>query len=145
MIKNIIKVSALLGTSYFLYKIIKKDIIINKLNKYIGIPYVWGGETPTYGFDCSGFTQYVYKKYFNKNIPRTSNQQYNESKNVLIPTKGDLIFFGNPNCEDSTHVGIYIGNGKMIHAGSSNGIIIAKYEKNNYWEPRFRAIKRPNF
>jgi peptidoglycan DL-endopeptidase CwlO len=75
-----------------------------------GIPYVWGGTT-TSGFDCSGFTSYVYRQV-GKSIPRTAEAQRAASSKVSNPVPGDLIFFGYP----AYHVGIYAGGGQMYDA-----------------------------
>lgn len=75
-----------------------------------GIPYVWGGTT-TSGFDCSGFTRYVYRKA-GVNLPRTAAAQQRAVRRVTTPRPGDLVFFGKP----AHHVGIYAGNGKMYDA-----------------------------
>ena len=79
--------------------------------QYLGVPYVWGGESPS-GFDCSGLVQYVYGK-LGVHLPRTSFAQYNAGRHVsrsdLRP--GDLVFF-----DALGHVGIYIGGGRFIHA-----------------------------
>ena len=79
--------------------------------QYLGVPYVWGGESPS-GFDCSGLVQYVYGK-LGVHLPRTSYAQYNAGRHVgrsdLRP--GDLVFF-----DALGHVGIYIGGGRFIHA-----------------------------
>lgn len=96
--------------------------IVNAANKYIGTPYVWGGESMTEGgMDCSGFV-YNALKDAGYNIGRTTAQGYRSigktvSKANMQP--GDLVFFGNS--DKATHIGIYIGNGKMIHSsGDSN-------------------------
>jgi len=73
----------------------------------VGIPYVYGGTT-TAGFDCSGFTQYVFNKA-GINLPRTSQAQQRAVTRVSTPQKGDLVFMGSP----AYHVGIYAGNNKM--------------------------------
>ncbi len=75
-----------------------------------GIRYVWGGTT-TSGFDCSGFTRYVYRKA-GVNLPRTAAAQQRAVRRVSNPRPGDLVFFGNP----AHHVGIYAGNGTMYDA-----------------------------
>ncbi|MGL5865976.1 MAG: C40 family peptidase [Dermatophilaceae bacterium] len=75
----------------------------------LGIPYHFGGELPGTGFDCSGFTQYVFGKA-GLDIPRTASQQQNAATPVDTPRPGDLVFFGSP----AWHVGIYTGNGMMI-------------------------------
>lgn len=90
--------------------------------KYIGVPYVWGGYSPS-GFDCSGFVCYVLKESGVWDIGRTTAQGlYNSTKRVKSPQPGDLVFWTNTNPNSSnliTHVGICIGNGKNIQAGGS--------------------------
>jgi hypothetical protein len=84
---------------------------VHTAEQYLGVPYVWGGESPS-GFDCSGLVQYVYGK-LGVHLPRTSFAQYNAGRHVgrsdLRP--GDLVFF-----DALGHVGIYIGGGRFIHA-----------------------------
>lgn len=79
----------------------------------VGTPYRMGG-TSTSGFDCSGFTKYVFARH-GKNLPRTAEQQRQSTTRVSSPRAGDLVFFGAP----AWHVGIYAGNGKMYDAGNS--------------------------
>ena len=90
----------------------KGQNIVDFAKKYIGVPYVYGGSSPS-GFDCSGFTSFVYKQ-FGYSINRTSQSQLNNgtyvSKENLRP--GDLVFFYSA----ISHVGIYVGNGQMIHS-----------------------------
>ena len=84
--------------------------------QYAGTPYVWGGTTPS-GFDCSGFTQWVFNKV-GISLPRTAEEQRMAATRVANPQPGDLVFFGSP----AHHVGIYAGGGMMWdapHSGSS--------------------------
>ncbi|WP_282801567.1 C40 family peptidase [Secundilactobacillus kimchicus] len=92
---------------------------------YLGTPYVYGATGPT-SFDCSGFTSYVYKKAAKVTLPRTAQAQYNKYDHVSAKTveKGDLVFFGASKLSIS-HVGMYIGNGKMIDA-QNRGVVIEK-------------------
>src|SRR5699024_7798018 len=87
--------------------------VIGIAKQYIGTPYVYGGSTPA-GFDCSGFTQYVFGKA-GKSLPRVTTAQQAAVTPVSNPQPGDLVFFGSP----SYHVGIYLGNGMMIDSPSS--------------------------
>ncbi|MGO1165600.1 MAG: C40 family peptidase [Janibacter sp.] len=87
--------------------------VISIAKQYIGTPYVFGGSSPA-GFDCSGFTQYVFAKA-GKSLPRVTTAQQAAATPVSNPQPGDLVFFGSP----SYHVGIYLGNGQMIDAPSS--------------------------
>lgn len=95
--------------------------IIDIAQQFLGVPYVWGGSSPN-GFDCSGFVQYVYAQR-GIQLPRTADIQATAgrpvSKAELQP--GDLVFFAGDYVNIS-HVGIYVGNGQMIHASSSHGI-----------------------
>lgn len=92
---------------------VSSNAIVNKAYQYLGVPYVWGGSTPS-GFDCSGFIQYVYKSQ-GINLPRVSRAQAASGSYVSIANAqpGDILYFGQSSV---THVGIYIGNNKMIHA-----------------------------
>jgi cell wall-associated NlpC family hydrolase len=76
--------------------------------QYEGLMYSYGGTSPSTGFDCSGFTQYVFSKV-GISLPRTAEQQRNATTRVSNPQPGDLVFFGSP----AYHVGIYAGNGMM--------------------------------
>jgi peptidoglycan DL-endopeptidase CwlO len=84
---------------------------VHTAEQYLGVPYVWGGESPS-GFDCSGLVQYVYGK-LGVHLPRTSYAQYNAGRHVSRGDlrAGDLVFF-----DALGHVGIYIGGGRFIHA-----------------------------
>ncbi len=110
----------------------KADKIIATAKKYIGVPYVWGGESPS-GFDCSGFVQYVFKVH-GISLNRTTETQYKHgsyvSKSNLKP--GDLVFFQNTYRAGISHVGIYIGNGQFIHASSSKGVTISNLSSSYY-------------
>lgn len=79
----------------------------------VGTPYRSGGTSPS-GFDCSGFTRYVFARH-GKSLPRTAEQQRQATTRVSSPRPGDLVFFGAP----AWHVGIYAGNGQMYDAGNS--------------------------
>ncbi|WP_404384904.1 C40 family peptidase [Knoellia locipacati] len=82
--------------------------IVNIARTLLGIAYVYGGDDPS-GFDCSGLTQYVYRKA-GISIPRTASQQQREGTRVSDPQPGDLVFYGSP----AWHVGIYTGGDMMI-------------------------------
>ncbi|MHB8077082.1 C40 family peptidase [Desulfosporosinus fructosivorans] len=114
--------------------------ILNFGAKFIGTPYVWGGTTPSPGFDCSGFTQYVYSKN-GISLSRTSEQQFNNgvsvSRSELSP--GDLVFF-HTYSSGASHVGIYTGNNTMIN--SSNGGVSYDDMSNSYWAPRYLGARR---
>ena len=115
--------------------------IVATAKQYIGVPYLWGGTTPS-GFDCSGFVQYVYQRH-GISLPRTSKEQWTVgtaiSKSALQP--GDLVFFANTYTTGISHLGIYIGNNQFIHASSSKGVTITDLS-NSYWAARYYGAKR---
>jgi cell wall-associated NlpC family hydrolase len=114
--------------------------ILLTAQQYLGVPYVWGGSTPA-GFDCSGFTQYVFS-LSGIRLPRTADVQYE----IGIPVRseelqaGDLVFFSTYEPGPS-HDGIYLGNGKFINATSSRGVAIDRMD-NSYWKPRYLGARR---
>lgn len=101
-------------------KIDSNNSVVNTAKSLLGTKYVWGGTT-TSGFDCSGFTQYVYKKALGKDIPRVSKAQANAGRPVSMDklAVGDLLYFDTLGRGTTSHVGIYVGNGKFIHASGS--------------------------
>ncbi len=114
--------------------------IVKTAKKYIGVPYTSGGTTPK-GFDCSGYVQYV----FNQNgikIPRTADVQYTLGKKSTLRAleTGDLVFFHTDSDSAITHCGIYLGDGKFIHASSSKGVRVDELS-NGYWKEAFVAGK----
>jgi hypothetical protein len=120
----------------------KKIETISK--KYLGDPYVWGGNTPETGMDCSGYTKYVFNKV-GINIPRTAYSQSKVGKEIPKDEleKGDLLFFLTDKSRGIpiTHVGIYLGENKFIHAASrKKGIIISSMKK-SYGE-KFVSARR---
>lgn len=98
--------------------------VISIAEKYYGVRYVWGGSTPSQGFDCSGLTSYVYKQA-GLSIPRTASQQQAYVKRTYSPQPGDLVFFGSP----ATHVAIYAGGNLMISADHPGTVV----KKENMW------------
>ena len=116
--------------------------LIEVAKTFIGVPYVFGGNTPD-GFDCSGFISYVYNEAGIKNTRRSSLEYFLKDTTVVKnPVPGDLVFFKNTYIATVSHIGIYLGNGEMIHAGSK-GIEITKLSY-KYWSDRQVAFKRFN-
>lgn len=114
---------------------IRKEMV-SYAKKFVGLKYVWGGTSLTSGADCSGYVQAIYKKY-GIDIPRVSRDQANGGKTISKSQlkKGDLIFYGYGSYIN--HVGMYIGDGKVINASNSapypiGGVKIVKY---NYRTP----------
>jgi LysM repeat protein len=113
------------------------DALITEAKKYMGVPYVWGGTTPS-GFDCSGYLNYVYHSQ-GITIPRTVESIWTAATPVSTPQIGDLVFF-TTYAPGASHAGIYIGDNKFIHAGSSTGVTITDMN-NSYWKPRYLGAK----
>ena len=118
----------------------KGNDVVSVAAKYKGIPYKFGGVT-TNGFDCSGYTLFVFDK-INVKLSRTADTQYKEglavAKNKL--QKGDLVFFETYE-KGASHVGIYAGSGKFWHASTSKGVMLSSLE-DQYWKPRYLGARR---
>lgn len=113
--------------------------LLSYAQSYMGTPYVWGGTSPS-GFDCSGFTQYVFA-HFGVNLYRTSEEQFAQGLSVpesqLSP--GDLVFFSTY-APGASHVGIYIGNNLMVDA-QDFGVSIDNIT-NSYWGPKYLGARQ---
>jgi cell wall-associated NlpC family hydrolase len=107
--------------------------------KFLGVPYVFGG-TSTNGFDCSGYVQHVFAM-LGISLPRTADAQFDAGHRVVGGIKpGDLVFF-QTYAAGASHVGIYLGNGKFVHASSSHGVTVSSLS-DSYWSARFIGAKR---
>ena len=117
--------------------------IVACAKQYLGCRYVAGGSSPSTGFDCSGFTSYVYKQC-GISINRSSGAQASNgtavSKSNLQP--GDLVLFNNRANTSIGHVGIYIGGNTFIHAGNSKTGVITTSLSDSYYAPRFVTARR---
>jgi peptidoglycan hydrolase CwlO-like protein len=113
------KVTASRGTTS---ATVSDNNIIAYASNFLGIPYLWGGSSPSTGFDCSGFTQYVYA-HFGIKLGRTTYDQINDGYGVSKDElkAGDLVFFGKNN--DPTHMGIYVGNNTYIHSPRTGDVL----------------------
>ncbi|MBC2728906.1 C40 family peptidase [Desulfosporosinus sp.] len=114
--------------------------LLNFAANFLGTKYVWGGTSPSPGFDCSGYVQYVYRKS-GISLSRTSEQQFKNGVSVkkadLKP--GDLVFFATYS-SGASHVGIYVGNNTMIH--SSSGGVSYDDMTTSYWAKRYLGARR---
>ena len=120
------------------------NTLITEAEKYLGYPYVWGGSSPSTSFDCSGFVSYVLTNSGLCNTGRLGAQGlYNISTPVSAPQPGDLVFFvGTYDTTGVSHVGIYVGDGMMLHCGDP-----IQYSNLNtsYWQSHFYAYGRPTY
>lgn len=118
-----------------------KDDVTDTASKYLGIPYKYGGTT-TSGFDCSGFTSKVFSD-LGIQLNRTSGSQYQQGNAVAKSDLqvGDLVFF-NTSGSGISHVGIYIGNGNMIHSQTGQGVSYSSVNDPYYWASRYVGAKR---
>lgn len=125
--------------------------IENKAKSFLGVPYVWGATGPS-KFDCSGFTQWVYRDV-GINIPRVSREQARVGQFVSYENlqAGDMVFFDTKRKRTGRvcHVGIYLGNGNFIHASSAGkSVVIYNFNKKKFYKERFlwgRRVLNPDF
>ncbi len=119
------------------------ESLINNAMQLIGVRYRWGGNTPQSGLDCSGFVRYVFNDTFGFLLPRKSAQMSQVGleirKDELRP--GDLVFF-NTMRHAFSHVGIYVGDNKFIHAPSRGKSIRVDDMTKAYWEKRYNGARR---
>ena len=112
---------------------------------WLGVPYRSGG-TNKRGVDCSGLTSSIYKKVYHKKLERSSEEQRKKDCRKISKGKlreGDLVFFHNGRKKKrATHVGIYLKNGKFIHASTSRGVIISNLNE-DYWKKHWLSGGRP--
>ena len=116
------------------------DQVVSYAYNYMGVPYVWGGTSPN-GFDCSGFTQYVFKQ-MGVTLNRTAAQQLKNGTSVSDLQPGDLVFFANTYTTSAaaSHVGIYVGNNQFIHA-ANGGVKVTSLDQ-EYYAARYIGARR---
>jgi len=117
------------------------DLIMNAMS-LIGLSYRFGGNSPTQGLDCSGFMQYIFKRSMGITLPRTSAEMATVGQQVdranLKP--GDMVFFGGGG--RVSHVGMYIGNDRFIHAPRTGRDIEITSMNGTYWKNRYITARR---
>lgn len=109
----------------------------------VGTPYTYGGNTPESGFDCSGLVAYVYRDMLDLRLPRTSRELAAIQGPRIAPEKlatADLVFFGSKG--NVSHVGIYVGEGRFVHAPSTGGTVRLDYLDGPYWRDHYSGAKR---
>ncbi|MEL1265183.1 C40 family peptidase [Pseudoxanthomonas putridarboris] len=109
----------------------------------VGTPYRYGGNTPDSGFDCSGLVAYVYRDMLDLRLPRTSRELSQVQGPRIEPRRlapADLVFFGSKG--NVTHVGIYVGEGRFVHAPSTGGTVRLDHLDGAYWRDHYTGAKR---
>ena len=120
------------------------DLVMQAMN-FLGVPYRRGGNSAEQGFDCSGFTRFVFENSIGLVLPRRADQQAQTAglqsvkREELKP--GDLVFF-NTMRRAFSHVGIYVGEGKFIHAPRTGGEVRVEDMRASYWAKRFNGARR---
>jgi cell wall-associated NlpC family hydrolase len=119
-----------------------EDISISAVG-LVDVPYRYGGNTPKGGFDCSGLIVYVYNKAAGIKLPRTIQLMSTQGRSVegQAPAPGDLVFF-NTTGEKYSHAGIYVGQGRFVHAPSAGGTVRLDYITSPYWAAKFTEARR---
>ncbi len=144
------KEDALSSNSFAQKRLNLIDNIESDAKKFLGVPYVWGATGPS-KFDCSGFTQWVYRDS-GINIPRVSRDQARVGEFVEYDNleRGDMVFFNTTKKRTGkvTHVGIYLGNGDFIHASSAGkSVVIYNFNEKPFYKKRFlwgRRVLKPD-
>ncbi len=120
------------------------DVLMSAIG-LVGTPYRYGGNTPDSGFDCSGLIGYVYRNSAGIQLPRSTREMIN----LRAPTvsrsalqSGDLVFFATNGGSQVSHAGIYVGEGRFVHAPSSGGTVRLDYLSTAYWQKTYLSAKR---
>ena len=125
----------------------RSSAMVRNLTSYayslIGAPYKFGGHSPKTGFDCSGFIDYVFQHSANVSLPHNAHQisRYGISVKSSQLREGDLVFYDTNN-EVFSHVGIYLGNDRFIHAPSSGGSVRTENMREPYWKTHYNGARR---
>jgi cell wall-associated NlpC family hydrolase len=120
-----------------------RDEIVRTSENFIGLPYQWGGASPEQGFDCSGLTMAVYQLN-GLNLPRSSRDQFMLGMPIERREldKGDLVFFSSSGDEKVSHVGLYRGDNRFIHAPGKGKTIRSDSLSDRYYDSRYSGARR---
>ncbi|WP_339543689.1 C40 family peptidase [Pseudomonas sp. RA_35y_Pfl2_P32] len=121
-----------------------EDVLFRALG-LVGTPYRWGGNTPDSGFDCSGLIGYVYRDAAGISLPRTTGEMIgmqapSVGKEAL--QTGDVIFFATNGGSRVSHAGIYVGEGRFVHAPATGGTVKLDSLSKAYWQKAYLSAKR---
>jgi cell wall-associated NlpC family hydrolase len=123
----------------------KVQSLLRRAMTLLGTPYRWGGTSPDSGFDCSGLVGYVFRTALGIELPRVSREMAHDGEAELINDRnalaaGDLVFFGRKGRVD--HVGIYVGEGRFLHAPSTGKDVRVDSLVSGYWSGKFMQARR---
>lgn len=119
------------------------NAVLMRAISLVGTPYRYGGNTPQGGFDCSGLVNYVYRDVLDLQLPRTSRELAAWQGPRIAPERlatADLVFFGSGG--RVSHVGIYVGEGRFVHAPSTGGTVRLDHLDGSYWRRNYSGAKR---
>ncbi|HBP6689335.1 C40 family peptidase [Pseudomonas aeruginosa] len=120
------------------------DVLFRALG-LVGTPYRWGGNTPDSGFDCSGLINFVYRDMTGIKLPRSTREMISmraPSVPVQALQTGDLVFFATSGGRTVSHAGIYVGEGRFVHAPRTGGTVRLDSLQNSYWQRAYLDAKR---
>lgn len=120
------------------------DVLFRALG-LVGTPYRWGGNTPDSGFDCSGLISFVYRDAAGIALPRSTREMIvmrSPDVDQSHLQSGDLVFFATSGGSQVSHAGIYVGEGRFVHAPSSGGTVKLDYLNKPYWQKAYLNAKR---
>ena len=122
-----------------------RDALVQLAMSLRDIPYVSGGDTPSTGFDCSGFVRYVFSRAIGMRLPANAASQFLAGLKVSRTRlkTGDLVFFHTSGKHRVSHVGIYLSNGRFIHAPTSGKSVEVSSLHESYWSRHFAGARRP--
>jgi len=121
------------------------DDVLMRAIGLVGTPYRWGGNTPDSGFDCSGLIGYVYRDAAGISLPRSTREMIvmrAPTVDINSLQSGDLVFFATGGGSQVSHAGIYVGEGRFVHAPRTGGTVRLDYLSNSYWSKAYLQAKR---
>ncbi len=119
------------------------ETLLKRALTLLGTPYRWGGSSPDSGFDCSGLVGYVFRTALGIELPRVSRDMAQNGERIdrAALTAGDLVFFGRRG-NRIDHVGIYLGEGRFVHAPRTGKDVMVSELDSGYWATRFKSARR---